>query len=243
MTKAIILAAGRGSRMNSLTETLPKCRTVLHGKELIQWQMQALEAGGVDEVGVVRGYLAETFEQNATFFENPRWAESNMVRSLLAARDWLSNYECIVSYSDIVYSGDAVIKLNASSSNTALTFDPNWRKLWSRRFADPLSDAETFKLSSESRLTEIGKRTTTFEEIEGQYMGLIKFKPDGWAVVDAFLNELSNDSIDSMDMTTLLQNMIELGLEIEGVPISDRWYEVDSESDLRLYESEEAPLF
>ena len=155
----------------------------------------------------------------------------------------MSNYECIVSYSDIVYSGDAVIKLNASSSNTALTFDPNWRKLWSRRFTDPLSDAETFKLSSESRLTEIGKRTTTFEEIEGQYMGLIKFKPDGWAVVDGFLHELSNESIDSMDMTTLLQNMIELGLEIEGVPISDRWYEVDSESDLRLYESEEVPLF
>ena len=78
MKKAIILAAGRGSRMNSLTEALPKCRTVLHGKELIQWQMQALEAGGVDDVGVVRGYLAETFEPNTVFFENPRWAESNM---------------------------------------------------------------------------------------------------------------------------------------------------------------------
>ena len=153
--------------MNSLTETLPKCRTVLHGKELIQWQMQALKAGGIDEVGVVRGYLAETFEQNATFFENPRWAESNMVRSLLAARDWLSNYECIVSYSDIVYSGDAVIKLNASSSNVALTFDPNWKRLWTRRFADPLSDAETFKLSSESRLTEIGKRTTLQQQTKG----------------------------------------------------------------------------
>ena len=74
-------------------------------------------------------------------------------------------------------------------------------------------------------------------------MGLIKFKPDGWAVVDAFLHELPNDSIDSMDMTTLLQKMIELGLEIEGVSISDRWFEVDSESDLRLYESEEASLF
>jgi L-glutamine-phosphate cytidylyltransferase len=240
--RAIILAAGRGSRMNSLTESLPKCRTILHGKELIQWQMESLKQGGVDQVAVVRGYLAETFEFDIPYFENARWAESNMVRSLLAARDWLLNDQCIVSYSDIVYSADVVGKLTQSTSGTAITYDPNWRKLWERRFTDPLSDAETFKLSG-GKLTEIGKRTSSFEDIHGQYMGLVKFKPEGWKSVDDFLHQLSDESIDSMDMTTLLQKMIEIGIEIQSVPISDRWFEVDTESDLKLYEMEEDPLF
>ena len=60
--KGIILAAGRGSRMGDLTTNLPKCRTLLHGKELIQWQLDAMKAASINEISVVCGYLAETFE-------------------------------------------------------------------------------------------------------------------------------------------------------------------------------------
>ena len=50
---AIILAAGRGSRMGDLTIDLPKCRSVLHGKELIQWQMEAIASAGIKDLGIV----------------------------------------------------------------------------------------------------------------------------------------------------------------------------------------------
>ena len=106
--KGIILAAGRGSRMGALTNELPKCRTLLHGKELIQWQLDALNVALIDEIAIIRGYLSETFDFDLTYFENKRWSKTNMVSSLLAASSWLESDTCITSYSDIVYSSDAV---------------------------------------------------------------------------------------------------------------------------------------
>ena len=59
--RGIILAAGRCSRMGDLTNHFPKCRTVLHGKELIQWQLDAMKGSSIKEISIVRGYLSETY--------------------------------------------------------------------------------------------------------------------------------------------------------------------------------------
>ena len=64
MYKGIILAAGRGSRMGDLTLKLPKCRTIFKGKELLDWQIDGLSVSGLDEISIVRGYLAETFKKD-----------------------------------------------------------------------------------------------------------------------------------------------------------------------------------
>lgn len=235
--KGIILAAGRGSRMGDLTSTLPKCRTVLHGKELIKWQLDSLGSTSIQEIAIVRGYLSKTFDFDLTYFENKRWSETNMVSSLLSAMKWLDSSSCIVSYSDIVYSSDAVERLIGSNGDIVITYDPNWEILWRKRFEDPLSDAETFKLSG-NQVIEIGQEASSSADIEGQYMGLIKFSPLGWSQVMLYLSNLSEADVDKMDMTTLLQNLIKDGVVINAVSIQDRWFEVDSESDLRAYINE-----
>lgn len=234
--KGIILAAGRGSRMGSLTDNLPKCRTVLHGKELITWQMDALYGAGINEIAIVRGYLADSFGFDVHYFDNNRWSETNMVLSLATAGSWLEKEPCIVSYSDIVYSSDAVGRLAKSKEDICITYDPNWRTLWEMRFEDPLSDAETLKLDG-NRVIEIGNSASTLDEIEGQYMGLIRFTPNGWQQVVALLSTLSSQEQDRLDATSLLQALIKSDVVVSGVPIGDRWYEVDSESDLSIYES------
>ena len=234
--RGIILAAGRGSRMGALTDDFPKCRTVLHGKELIQWQLDSFRGADINEIGVVRGYLAKTFNFNLTYFENQRWFETNMLMSLVAANEWLQNEVCIASYSDIVFSVDVVDRLKSASGDIVLSYDPNWKDLWSMRFEDPLSDAETFKLEG-NRVVEIGNKATSMDEIEGQYMGLVKYTPKGWKQVCGYLEQFKQSEIDSMDMTMLLQGLIGAGVEVQGVPIMDKWYEVDSESDLRKYEA------
>jgi L-glutamine-phosphate cytidylyltransferase len=234
--KGIILAAGRGSRMGALTDDLPKCRTVLHGKELIQWQLDAFRGAGIRDIAVVRGYQAETFNFDLTYFENQRWFETSMVMSLVTANKWLENETCITSYSDIVFSADAVDRLINASGNIAITYDPNWKDLWSMRFEDPLSDAETFKIEG-NRVIEIGNKTSLIEEIEGQYMGLVKYAPEGWRQVCGYLKQHTQNELDTMDMTMLLQGLIKKGVEVQGIPISDKWFEVDSENDLLKYEA------
>ena len=236
--KGIILAAGRGSRMGVLTKDQPKCRTILHGKELIQWQLDALHDSSIQNIAIVRGYLSETFDFDVTYFENNRWVETNMVMSLFAAKDWLECYTCVTSYSDIVYSADAVSRLIDADGDIVITYDPKWKELWGKRFKDPLSDAETFKLEG-NRVIEIGQNSSSVDEIEGQYMGLVKYTPAGWSEVSNYLKQLSQVEVDKLDMTKLLQNLIKNDVVINAVSIQDKWFEVDSESDLNVYRTEE----
>jgi choline kinase len=110
--KAIILAAGRGSRMKSLTDEHPKCLVELRGKPLLEWQLESLRAAGISDIAVVTGYKREVLaERGLSEFHNPRWAETNMVSSLACAESWLQGEPCIVSYSDIFYSPVAVQSL------------------------------------------------------------------------------------------------------------------------------------
>jgi len=235
--RAVILAAGRGSRMSALTEDRPKCLVELAHKPLIRRQIAALRGGGVSTLGIVRGYLGSMINiEDVTYFENPRWAETNMVMSLVTAAGWLQCDSVVISYADIFYGSDVVRDLAASSGDLAVTYDRNWRSLWARRFADPLSDAETFRTDAQGNLIEIGRRAKHIDEVEGQYMGLLKFTPKAWRAVEAVLAAVDAKTRDAMDMTTLLRALLDSGLPISTVGISGHWGEIDSSGDLELYE-------
>ncbi len=235
--RGVILAAGRGSRLGALSDDRPKCMVELASKPLIQRQIAALRRGGVSSIGIVRGYLGHRIDiQDVTFFENPRWAETNMVMSLVAASSWLQLDSVLISYADIFYGHAVVRDLAASSGDLVVAYDRGWRSLWSRRFADPLSDAETFRTDARGNLLEIGKRTTRIEEIEGQYMGLLRFTPKAWRAVEALLAAKDAKARDKMDMTSLLGALLDSGFPIGTLGISGSWGEIDSSDDLELYE-------
>src|SRR5687767_12917090 len=105
--KAIILAAGSGSRLAPLTDDRPKCLVPVKGTPMLAWQVRALRAAGVSDISVVAGYRADQIEHEATqlglrTYLNPRYDVTNMVYSLFCAADAL-NDDVIVSYADIVY--------------------------------------------------------------------------------------------------------------------------------------------
>lgn len=232
--KAIILAAGRGSRMKDLTEERPKCLVELRGKALLDWQLEALRAAGINEIAIVTGYKRELLAgRGLVEFHNPRWDESNMVSSLACAQEWLLDGPCIVSYSDIFYEANAARLLMASTALLAITYDPNWLDLWSKRFDDPLMDAETFRLNSDQSLAEIGNKPECVNQVEGQYMGLIRFTPQGWAEVERIRSGLAPAESDAMHMTGTLQKVINAGeIKVQTVLFDGVWGEVDTGADL-----------
>ena len=236
--KAIILAAGRGSRLGALTEEQPKCLTPLMGTPLLEWQLQALRGAGLESIAIVRGYLAHRLEfPGLHYFENARWKDTNMVMSLVCAQEWLRQGPCIISYSDIVYPAETVSELLSGQGDLTITYDGNWLELWKLRFEDPLEDAETFQVNDQGQLLEIGNRAKTTGEIQGQYMGLLKITPTGWNRVERYLTSLPSPDQDRLDMTALLRGLLQSGVAIQTVPIQQRWYEVDTESDLQLYQA------
>ena len=222
--------------MNALTRDMPKCLTRLAGRPLLDLQIEALRGAGIQSIGVVRGYRAELIDRDdLERFDNPRWAETNMVRSLARAARWLREQPAIVSYGDIFYPSSAVAALCGTDADIAITYDSEWRALWCSRFADPLSDAETFGLDG-SRVIEIGRRAESLEGIQGQFMGLLKFTPAGWHAVESYVTSLAFDRADRLDMTGLLSALIDRGQHVEGVRVSGGWGEIDNPADVALYE-------
>jgi len=235
MQHAIILAAGRGSRLQQLSADQPKCLTQVAGRSLLNWQRRSLRQAGITQQAVVRGYRAEQIPKpQLTCFDNPRWSETNMVRSLQAASSWLSQHVCLVSYADILYAPDAVLALQNCQAELALASYQHWRTLWSARYAEPLSDLENFRVDATGQLLEIGGRAETLEQIQGQYMGLLRLTPQSWQRIQDLLASCSPTEVDAMDMTSLLQRLLQTGMAIATVPVASGWAEIDNEADLRV---------
>ena len=243
--KALILAAGRGSRMRHLTEDRPKGLTPLRGTPLVERQCAALHGAGATEIGIVTGYMAESFDAHADrTFHNPRWAETQMVTSMAAAADWLTAGPVLVSYSDIFYQAETLRALAGATAALAISYDPDWQAQWAGRFEDPLDDAETFRLRTGgdglSYLTAISAKPDTLAEVEGQYMGLLRFTPASWDAVQKVRADLAADRRDALSMTALLDLLIARGIDIQAVPSIGPWGEIDSVEDLAFFE-EHAP--
>lgn len=231
----IVLAAGRGSRMGDATQDQPKCLTVLGGRSLLAWQQHALERAGIRRLFVIAGYRGDLLRGRFERLHNERWASTSMVGTLACAAERLRCSPCIVSYSDIVFHPEHVTALMACRDDIAITYDELWQALWSDRFADPLRDAETFS-QADGRVLAIGRRATSLSEIGGQFMGLLRITPAGWSIIEEVRGGLTADERDRQDMTGLLALLAARGVRVGAVPVRGRWCEVDSQSDLALYE-------
>ena len=246
--QAIILAAGRGSRMRERTAHCPKGLLELAGKPLLRWQMEALHQAGATDILVVCGYLEHMLRPEALPWAgafrtavNPRWQESNMLRTLYCAdtfaREAFAHGACrvVVSYSDIVYHPDHVRALAACPHDLAITCDEDWEDLWRRRFGDPLLDAETFRQEG-GLLREIGGKPRSIDDIHGQYMGLLSFTPRGWDILTDACAALG-ENLDRTDMTGFLRGLLARGVPVGAVPVRGKWCEADNEDDLNCYEN------
>ena len=242
--KALVLAAGQGSRLRPLTDDRPKVLVELLGRSLLAHQLDVFAACGIDEVAVVGGYKIEQIQaQGLECYANARYETTNMVESLLAAREFLAgDSDVIISYGDIVYEADNLRQLMKSDADVALMVDMNWRTYWQQRMDDPLRDAETFKFKDDDRVAELGKKPESYDDIEAQYTGLIKISASALPRLLAFYDALDQSArydgqdFNNMYMTSFLQLLIDAGWNVEGVRVAGGWLEVDTTGDLALYE-------
>ncbi len=235
--RALILAAGRGSRLGAATDARPKGLVELHGRPLVAWQLDALRAAGVRDVAIVRGYRAECFALDVPYFDNPRWSETSMVASLACAEAWLREERTLVAYADVVYPPDVVRAVERADGDVVVPYDVEWLRLWHRRFDDPLSDAETFRVDAAGRLVEIGRRPARLEDVGGQFMGLLALTPRGAARLLARFRALDEPERRRVDVTALLDRAVRAGETVATVPFDGWWCEIDSPSDLAVAET------
>lgn len=156
-----------------------------------------------------------------------------MVSTLFCAPN--IEHDTIVSYSDIVYSKNHIEDLLKQKGDIVITADNKWLNLWSARFENPLEDAETFKTEG-NVLKGIGEKNNKMENIQAQYMGLLKFSPKGWDIAFQLFKSLEKKEGDKLDMTSFLSLLINQ-IEIKVVFVEGKWCEIDSYNDIEVYET------
>ncbi|MCC5855529.1 MAG: phosphocholine cytidylyltransferase family protein [Idiomarina sp.] len=241
--KVVILAAGQGTRLRPYTNEKPKCMVELCEKPLLEYQLDAFRKAGVSDITVIAGYQQDKINQaGVKKVINEKYASTNMVSTLMCAKELFDGSDdVLITYGDIVYEQRILDAILSASGPVAITIDREWRRLWALRMDNPLKDAETLRLSGDQVL-ELGKRPKNYEEIEGQYMGLIKVSAEKacdfvrtWEQMDRTALYDGQD-FDNMYLTSFIQYLIDDNWFVRAVPVVNGWLEIDTVDDLKFYE-------
>lgn len=244
---AIILAAGQGTRLNPLTDSMPKCMVKLFDKSILEWQIDVLHNCGIIDITIVTGYLHEKIKfDHVNYIHNDKYNETNMVESLFCAKEKLDN-STLISYGDIIFEKNVLQKLIDATAEICIMIDKNWEKYWSIRFENPLEYAESLLLDSHNKILDIGQKVNSISEIRGQYLGLMKFQGQGINKLISFYekaktlaktghNPLNPKlSFQNSFMTDFLNGMIKDGIKLNAINTNGGWLELDSLHDYEIY--------
>jgi choline kinase len=216
----------------------------LAGRPLLAWQLDALGHAGVDDVTIVTGYRADAITAGTRRVHNPRYADTNMVASLMCARDAFDGTDdVLIAYGDIVYEPRLVEALRSTRSDIGVVVDRRWRRLWELRMEDPLADAETLRLDADGYLVELGRKPDRAADIQAQYVGLVLVRAahavEWCARYDALApdGDYEGRDRDHMFMTAYLQLIVDAGVRVDAVADDGGWLEVDTLDDLRAYDA------
>ncbi len=243
--KAIILAAGQGQRLRPYTNEIPKCMVKLHNKPLIDYILETFKSCNIENITIIGGYKSDVLKSylakyGFNFIENKNYNLTNMVSTLFCAEDQFDD-DIIISYSDIIYKKQALECLINSKENFSVVVDKAWQKLWELRQENPLHDAETMKIKN-GNIIELGKKPQSLNEIEAQYIGLIKISKNILPQIVNFYKNLDKkvhydqNSFENMYMTSFIQLIIDNLMPVKPVYIESGWLEVDTIQDLNVYE-------
>ena len=171
--RGIILAAGRGSRLNGGNGDMPKCLVTVGGETLLSRNVRILRAAGIDDVTVVVGCASDTVRRtmpDLSFVENTIFAETNSLYSLWLSRQHLTD-GFIVMNCDVLLHPQLVVDLLTATYEDAL--------LLAYRDPDTEYGDEEMKVRVRcGRVIDISK-TMAPEEADGENLGVAKFGPAG----------------------------------------------------------------
>lgn len=228
-TRAIILAAGRGSRLGDVTKDRPKCLLEFAGRPLIDWQLSALAANGVTDVVVIVGfgakrvahYLGEHWP-SVRLLHNPFYDVSDNLASL-----WLAREEMVGDM--IVLNGDTLVStalvervLKEAEAPITVTID---RK--------PAYDADDMKVRLDgTRLLAIGK-TLSPDHAHAESIGMLLFREAGTFLFRQAIEEAMFDPATVRRWFLSIIDSLAARAEIRVVSIEGLgWGEVDFPADI-----------
>jgi len=240
--KAIILAAGKSVRLGNLTSDKPKGMLDFMGKSLLEHQILMYRSVNINDIIIIRGYKKEKITyKDVQYVDNDLFDDTNMVESLICARKHMDD-NCIISYSDILFSKKLLSSLIKDTNSIAITVDSNWKKYWLQRYGSITTDIEDLQIEK-NKITRIGQKTNNSQLLDYRYVGLNKFSLNGLKKMLTVYDDKkiiqekwksSGNSFKNGYMTDLLQEMIDKNIDINPHITENEWLEIDTSNDYNV---------
>jgi len=228
--KAVILAAGRGTRIRSVHGEHPKCLIEVDNTTILDHQLDALSMVGINDVAIVVGYEKEQilahvnartlFSPRIRFIENPAFAITNNIYSLWLALDWLRGDSFIVLNADVIFDPEILDIAVRPHAPISMIVDPVWRD---ETMKVVILDDHVIRMS----------KTISREEFSGTYIGITVFSK---AIQDRFVHKM--EEVIAAGRVNEFFNFAVQKLVNEGVPVGYTstdglpWAEIDDPVDL-----------
>ena len=241
--KAIILAAGIGSRLMPLTNDRPKCMVKLLDDTLIERQIKIFRSYDINDITIVTGYKNEVIDMpNVNYVNNPNYETTNMNESLFCALK-PSNSSVLVTYGDIVFEPKIVQQMLEITNDIRLAVRINWKEYYQNRTMHPLSEAENVLIEN-GRILETRKNISKALENQqiGEFLGIMMLSSEQIKILLERYSDLkknhtgtfhSSSSLHMAYLTDMLQEMIDFGVRINPVFAEGKWFEIDTLEDIK----------
>ncbi len=224
--KAIILAAGMGTRISRFIDERPKCMVDIGGKTLIRYTVDLLKSKGVSEIVIAVGYKADCIKEElkdceVKFAYNPFFDVTNGIASMWFARDFLDNEETIVMSGDVYLEAEIIDKLISIEKDPVLLADSGRRV-----------EAD-YRYNYENGVLKKYGKDLSIEETTGECLGVAKLGTQYVKRYKEHMLEMINSQCHSVWWENVLYDLS----ESENIYIADVnglfWAEVDYVEDYR----------
>ena len=233
--KAVILAAGMGSRIRPLTDNCPKSMLKIGGNSILEMMLSRLRDCGIRDVVLVLGYLQEQIKEyvtirfpdlNVQFVTNEHYATTNTGYSLMLARDLVEGSAFIKSDADVVFDKEILSRLIASEHDNCLCIDKNIQL-----------DAEEIKviIKDQNRVIKANKSVSPADAV-GESIGIEKICRDTGKQLFAELATMMQDKCNHQEYYEgAYERLIEKEIPFYALDISGlKWTEIDTAADFKL---------
>jgi len=235
--KAIILAAGKGTRLNGV-DLKPKCLFEVGGRTLLDRQLAALAACGINDVRLVLGFEAERIRPrcppNVSFVSNSRFEETSSLYSLWLAREHLAD-GFVVLNCDVLFHPQLLTRLLSAPFADALLVDLVDKQ------NNQLGDEEMKVKIEDGCVVDIRKDLAP-AEADGENVGVVKFSPEGAKRLIDEMDSLISRGGCERDWAPRAFRAYALRYPLHAISTEDfPWIEIDFPADYQRAEEEILP--
>ena len=231
--KAVVLAAGIGSRINEITKSIPKTMIKINDKCIYEYILENLINNNIYNVVFVIGYSANILEPilrakckeldiNLEIVKNKDYETTNTMYSLWLARNSLKS-DFVYLHGDLLFSSKMLSLFMKSSHKNCVLVDKN----------NPLDWDDAMKIISNNNLLKYMSKSITINEMDGVAIGIYKFNKQGSKILFKIIKNLINAGITKnwvSEAINIMSKHINVNLQISKL---HAWADVDNLTDLK----------